>query len=167
MTRHTNLREEMPTVTAWIDDLRAAFGADGINAQIKKGMAGLPGFFHARENGHGMAFDVPKAMAVSDTDEARPAESPDTAEPPESIGGAETSPAEAKAPAAGPRVASSGPRAVGPRMAIASTSAPRPAPAGSADRNDAAGDPSAEETPPEGSPDGNTPRGRPRLTRIK
>jgi hypothetical protein len=59
MTRPANLREEMPTVTAWIDDLRAAFGADGINAQIKKGMAGLPGFFHARENGHDVGTPMP------------------------------------------------------------------------------------------------------------
>ena len=31
---------------------------------------------YARENGHGMAFDVPKAMAVSDPDDARPAPGP-------------------------------------------------------------------------------------------
>ncbi len=31
---------------------------------------------YARENGHGMAFDVPKAMAVSETEEPRPAPSP-------------------------------------------------------------------------------------------
>jgi hypothetical protein len=47
-----SLRDEMPQTAAWIDDLRAAFGAAGINAQIKKGMAGLPGFFYASENGH-------------------------------------------------------------------------------------------------------------------
>ncbi len=46
-----NLRNQMPLVTAWIDDLRAAFGADAINGIIKGGMAGLPGFY-AREAGH-------------------------------------------------------------------------------------------------------------------
>lgn len=47
----TNLRQAMPKVTAWIDDLRAAFGADDINAVIKAGMQGVPGF-HASEAGH-------------------------------------------------------------------------------------------------------------------
>jgi stringent starvation protein B len=126
---------------------------------------------YARENGHGMAFDVPKAMAVSDTDEARPADTPGTSEtagPPEASDAADGSPpVVAKAPAAGPRVASSGPRAVGPRMAIASTSAPKPVSASSTVRDGGAGDQPAGESPPEGSPDGNTPRGRPRLTRIK
>lgn len=47
-----NLRAAMPVTAAFIDDLRAAFGAAAINAEIRKGMAGLPGHFHARENGH-------------------------------------------------------------------------------------------------------------------
>lgn len=51
MTKPANLRAEMPETAAFIDALRAEFGADGINAQIKKGMAGLPGFFYASENG--------------------------------------------------------------------------------------------------------------------
>lgn len=46
------MRDAMPHTAAFIDDLRAAFGAEQINAQIKKGIAGLPGHFHARENGH-------------------------------------------------------------------------------------------------------------------
>ena len=41
----------MPSVTAWIDELRAAFGADDINGVIKAGVSGLPGF-HANEAGH-------------------------------------------------------------------------------------------------------------------
>lgn len=52
MSKPANLRAEMPHVTAFIDDLRAVFGADDINAQIRKGMGGLPGYFHATENGH-------------------------------------------------------------------------------------------------------------------
>jgi hypothetical protein len=46
-----NLRTAMPLVTAWIDDLRAAFGADDINGIIKAGIGGLPGF-HASEGGY-------------------------------------------------------------------------------------------------------------------
>ena len=34
----------MPKVTTWIDGLRTAFGADDINAEIKAGIAGRPGF---------------------------------------------------------------------------------------------------------------------------
>jgi hypothetical protein len=52
MSKPANMREEMPTTAAFIDDFREAFGADAINASIKKGMSGLPGFFYASENGH-------------------------------------------------------------------------------------------------------------------
>lgn len=50
-TRPRSLRETMPLVTAFIDDLREIFGKDDINATIKAGMAGVPGFW-ARENGN-------------------------------------------------------------------------------------------------------------------
>lgn len=50
MTKPNSLREEMPLVTAFIDDLRAAFGADQINASIKAGINGA-GTFYASENG--------------------------------------------------------------------------------------------------------------------
>lgn len=51
MSKPANLRTAMPNVTAWIDGLRDAFGADDINAAIKSGMGGVPGFC-AREAGH-------------------------------------------------------------------------------------------------------------------
>lgn len=64
------LRLAMPTVAAWIDDLRAAFGDDQINPQIKAGIAGQPTFW-ARENGHEIGtrapYDANKAIAMSDT----------------------------------------------------------------------------------------------------
>jgi len=44
------LRQSMPTVAAFIDDMRETFGADAVNGQIKKGMQGLPVFW-ASENG--------------------------------------------------------------------------------------------------------------------
>ena len=44
------LRQTMPTVTAFIDDLRAAFGREIVDAAIKNGMAGGTDFY-ARENG--------------------------------------------------------------------------------------------------------------------
>ncbi len=46
-----NLRDEMPIVTAWIDDMRAAFGKAYIDSIIREGMQGKPSFF-ASENGH-------------------------------------------------------------------------------------------------------------------
>lgn len=46
-----SLRDAMPQTATFIDFAREAFGADAINAEIKKGMAGLPGHFHATENG--------------------------------------------------------------------------------------------------------------------
>lgn len=51
------LRQAMPTVAAWIDELRAAFGAESINPAIRNGMAGGTQFF-AQENGHTLGRDV-------------------------------------------------------------------------------------------------------------
>lgn len=50
MNAPARLREAMPITAAWIDELRAAFGAAPINAAIKGGMQGLQ-FFWASENG--------------------------------------------------------------------------------------------------------------------
>lgn len=41
----------MPTVTAWVDELREAFGAESINPAIRNGVAG-GSHFYAEENGH-------------------------------------------------------------------------------------------------------------------
>lgn len=46
-----NMREAMPKVAAWIDDLRGAFGADDINASMRHSVQVQPCFW-ARENGH-------------------------------------------------------------------------------------------------------------------
>ncbi|MCY0388415.1 hypothetical protein OVY01_14475 [Robbsia sp. Bb-Pol-6] len=43
-----SLRADMPTVAAWIDQLRAAFGSDVIHDAIR---AGEPAFY-AEEDGH-------------------------------------------------------------------------------------------------------------------
>ena len=50
MQKPGNLRADMPTVAGWIDDLRAAFGAEQINAAIRAGLDGQPTFY-AEENG--------------------------------------------------------------------------------------------------------------------
>jgi hypothetical protein len=46
-----SMRETMPGVTAFIDGMRAAFGREMIDGQIRRGMNGEPTFF-ASENGH-------------------------------------------------------------------------------------------------------------------
>lgn len=51
MSKTPNLRTAMPKVTAWIDGLRDAFGAEDINAAIKSGVSDVPGFC-ASEGGH-------------------------------------------------------------------------------------------------------------------
>lgn len=50
MQNNKPLRQTMPTVAGWIDDLRAAFGPEMINAAIRAGIDGQP-TFHAKENG--------------------------------------------------------------------------------------------------------------------
>jgi hypothetical protein len=44
------MRETMPQVTEWVDEWRAVFGAEEINASIRAGLAGQPTFW-ACENG--------------------------------------------------------------------------------------------------------------------
>ena len=62
------MREAMPTVAAWIDELREAFGADGINSAIRNGAAGGT-HFYAEEGGQTIGCDAPPAgRAVSVVD---------------------------------------------------------------------------------------------------
>lgn len=69
------MRQAMPTVAGWIDNLRAAFGADMIDAAIRAGIAGQD-TFHARENGHEVGTPIPynptKAVRLSDIGWAPP-----------------------------------------------------------------------------------------------
>jgi hypothetical protein len=64
-----SLRDQMPETAAFIDAMRAAFGKEGIDASIRKGMAGLPGFFHANEAGHEAGTPaLPARIEISGTD---------------------------------------------------------------------------------------------------
>lgn len=47
-----SMREAMPTVAAFIDGLRDAFGADQVDPSIRAGLRGEPNKFWAREGGH-------------------------------------------------------------------------------------------------------------------
>lgn len=57
--RPGSMRQAMPGVAAWIDELRAEFGEEGINAQMRRGVAGEPVFW-ASEAGHVVGTPVPK-----------------------------------------------------------------------------------------------------------
>jgi hypothetical protein len=64
-----NLRSEMPTVAAWIDELRAVFGAASINQSIRDGLqpgVRTPLGFFAEEGGHvlGQPNDMSTARMV-------------------------------------------------------------------------------------------------------
>lgn len=58
-----SMREQMPVVAAWIDQMRAAFGAEHIDQVIKAGMRGAPVFF-ASENGHAVGTPAPPGWRV-------------------------------------------------------------------------------------------------------
>ena len=78
------MRDQMPEVAAFIDDLRSAFGEAQINGAIRSGLKGGPHFW-AAENGHELgtwwercgpreaAEDgaAPEAPAVSVNDQPR------------------------------------------------------------------------------------------------
>lgn len=60
-----SMRDAMPTVAAWIDDLRDAFGAELIDGQIRKAIRdGLP-TFHAVENGHEVGVQAPQVRGIT------------------------------------------------------------------------------------------------------
>jgi hypothetical protein len=62
-----NLRAEMPLVSAFIDDMRAAFGAEMVNTAIRAGLDGQPTFW-ASENGRTVGRKGEGAwVRVSDT----------------------------------------------------------------------------------------------------
>ena len=57
----SSARTAMPKITAWVDDLRAAFGRDAIDGQIRAATRdGLP-TFHATEAGHAVGVPLPAA----------------------------------------------------------------------------------------------------------
>lgn len=57
------MREAMPGVSAWIDDLRLAFGRQDVTAWVRQGLA--DGSFHAVENGHEIGRAVEQGNAIS------------------------------------------------------------------------------------------------------
>ena len=57
MNKRVGMREQMPQVAAIIDAFREAFGAEVVDAAIRRGIRGGQGF-HAAENGHEVGTPV-------------------------------------------------------------------------------------------------------------
>lgn len=58
------MREAMPTVAGWIDELRRAFGADQVDPSIRAGMRGEPNRFWAMEGGHELGTQFEEGRRV-------------------------------------------------------------------------------------------------------
>lgn len=63
-----SLRDEMPWTAGIIDELRAEFGKDVIDQQIRRGIKGEPVFW-ARENGHTIGARNMASTVVIEWDE--------------------------------------------------------------------------------------------------
>lgn len=74
-THRKPLRLSMPVTSAWIDALRAAFGAPQIDAAIKAGIDGQPTFF-AAENGQEIGTRCPPPGASFSPDQCLAANIP-------------------------------------------------------------------------------------------
>ena len=63
MNKKVSMREQMPQVAAIIDAFREAFGAEVVDAAIRRGMRGGQGF-HATENGHEVGTPVYRGVPL-------------------------------------------------------------------------------------------------------
>lgn len=48
-TKPGSLRDELPEIAQWVDDLRAAFGREPVDSAIRRGMRGQDGFCIRRD----------------------------------------------------------------------------------------------------------------------
>ena len=60
-----DLRQQMPETAKWVEARRQEWGADHVNACIRRSLKGEPGFFYALEKGHvlGTPFAFPHPVA--------------------------------------------------------------------------------------------------------
>ena len=59
-----SMREAMPTVAAFVDEMRKAFGADQVDPSIRAGMCGEPNKFWANEAGVELGTQFDRAAGV-------------------------------------------------------------------------------------------------------
>lgn len=64
MSRPKQARELMPKVTAWLADLRGAFGDEWIDAQIKAATTEGRPTFHASEGGRRVGVPMPAERGI-------------------------------------------------------------------------------------------------------
>ena len=64
------MRDRMPKVAAFVDDLREAFGTEYINGAFRLGLKGRPVFW-AREDGHELGTRWP---AIGADDDGKPSD---------------------------------------------------------------------------------------------
>ncbi len=121
---------------------------------------------YAAENGHGMAFEVPKPPAIS---EAAP-QTPDAPDAPDTNPGASPAEAVSSPPATAPKRRSRARKAdaeVGAATVAPMTLVPIPAAPASGEAPSAGGDADPAGSGPPSPPPAPAPGGRPRLTRVK
>ena len=58
-----SMRDAMPITSAWIDDMRSAFGKEYIDGIIRRGMRG-EAVFSASENGHSIGTPVARGVRI-------------------------------------------------------------------------------------------------------
>jgi hypothetical protein len=54
-----DLRQSMPKTAKWVSDRRAEFGAEHVNACLRRSLQGEPGLFYAMEAGHVLGTPFP------------------------------------------------------------------------------------------------------------
>lgn len=61
-----DLRQQMPETAKWVEDKRQEYGADHVNACIRRALKGEPGLFYAIEAGHVLGTPFPATHPMCD-----------------------------------------------------------------------------------------------------
>lgn len=59
-----DLRQQMPETAKWVEDKRREWGADHVNACIRRALKGEPGLFYALERGHVLGTPFPATHPI-------------------------------------------------------------------------------------------------------
>ena len=65
-SQRVDLRQQMPETALWVDDKRREWGADHVNACIRRSIKGEPGQFYAIEGGHVLGTPFPATHPMCD-----------------------------------------------------------------------------------------------------
>lgn len=60
-----DFRSHMPETAKWVDAKRAEYGAEHVNACIKRAMKGEPGLFYAMERGNVLGTPFPASHPIA------------------------------------------------------------------------------------------------------